>query len=136
MKTSHYLLGRLLPLIGFFLILEFIVRVALTIYGGNDLEGATKSIPEAFFIGLLFDLSVFCYLAIPVMFYALCLPKKLQGSRADKIGSTILFFIFSYVLLFSAVGECLFWDELQTRYSFFAVNYRVYTNEVNGNIRE
>lgn len=136
MKTSHYLLGRLLPLIGFFLILEFIVRVALTIYGGNDLEGATKSIPEAFFIGLLFDLSVFCYLAIPVMFYALCLPKKLQGSRADKIGSTILFFIFSYVLLFSAVGEWLFWDEFQTRYNFIAVDYLVYTNEVIGNIRE
>ena len=136
MKNSQYLLLRLAPFVGFFLILEFIVRLSLALYQGNDLEGARKSLPEAFIIGFAFDVAVFCYLAIPVLFYALCLPQKFQGGRADKMGSTAVFIIFSYILLFSAVGEWLFWDEFQTRYNFIAVDYLVYTREVVGNIRE
>lgn len=136
MKISHYLLRRLAPFVGFFLVLEFIVRLSLTLYQGNNLDGAGKNLPEAFVIGFAFDVAVFFYLAIPVLFYALCLPQRFQGGRADKIGSTGIFFIFCYVLLFSAVGEWLFWDEFQTRYNFIAVDYLVYTKEVIGNIRE
>ena len=136
MKVTQYLFNRLAPFIGFFLILEFLVRISLTLYGGNNLEGAATALPQAFAIGLAFDLAVFAYLAIPILFYALCLPEKLQGTRADKTGSTVLFFVFTYVLLFSAVGEWLFWDEFQTRYNFIAVDYLVYTKEVIGNIQE
>lgn len=136
MKTSQYLIRRLAPFVGFFLVLEFIVRLSLTFYQGNNLEGAGKTLPEAFLIGFVFDVAVFCYLAIPVLFYALFLPQKFHGGRVDKWGSTAIFFIFSYVLLFSAVGEWLFWDEFQTRYNFIAVDYLVYTKEVVGNIRE
>ncbi len=136
MNISQYLFGRLAPFIGFFLILEFVVRIFLSLYAGNNLEGTTSVLPKAFAIGFLFDLAVFAYLAIPIIFYTLCLPEKLQGRRIDKIGSTALFFIFTYVLLFSALGEWLFWDEFQTRYNFIAVDYLVYTKEVIGNIRE
>jgi phosphoglycerol transferase MdoB-like AlkP superfamily enzyme len=136
MKISKYLAHRLTPFIAFFLVLESVVRLSLSLYDGNNLEGAASEMPTAFMIGFLFDLSVFCYLAIPILFYAVCLPQKLQGSRTDKIGSTILFFIFAYILLFSAVGEWLFWEEFQTRYNFIAVDYLVYSREVIGNIRE
>jgi phosphoglycerol transferase MdoB-like AlkP superfamily enzyme len=136
MKVSRYLLNRLIPFAAFFLVLEFLVRISLSLYGGNNLGGAVMALPRAFAIGFAFDVAVFAYLAIPILFYALCLPEKFQGSRADKIGSTVLFFIFTYALLFSAVGEWLFWDEFQTRYNFIAVDYLVYTKEVIGNIQE
>lgn len=136
MKIVQYLCQRLMPFVVFFLFLEFVVRAALSFHGGNNLEGVMALLPVSFLIGLLFDVGVFCYLAIPILLYTLALPQRFQGERVDRISTTILFFVFTYALLFSATGEWLFWDEFQTRYNFIAVDYLVYTNEVIGNIQE
>ena len=45
-----------------------------------------------------------------------------------------IIWIFLTVLLFSSIGEYLFWDEFSTRYNFIAVDYLVYTQEVLANI--
>lgn len=136
MKTLHYLFQRLLPYLAFFVILEALVRISLIVYSASAMGTTGINLPKAFLVGVSYDVATFVYLAIPIIFYALCLPQKFQGSRADKIGSSIVFFIFTYILLFSAVGEWLFWDEFQTRYNFIAVDYLVYTQEVIGNIQE
>lgn len=136
MKTLRYAFQRLLPYLTFFVVLEFLVRISLFLYSGAQMGPLRLRMLAAPLVGLGFDLATFTYIAIPVLFYALALPRRFQGERADRIGSGIVFFLFTYILLFSAVGEWLFWDEFQTRYNFIAVDYLVYTQEVIGNIQE
>lgn len=136
MKSIAFLLKRLTPFFIFFVVLEFIVRLALIAYSWPEFSGAGLKLPAAFVVGLGYDIVAFVYIIIPIAFYYLVLPMKKQGTRLDSIISTALFFIFTYVLMFSAVGEWFFWDEFQTRYNFIAVDYLVYTTEVIGNIRE
>lgn len=136
MNSLKYCAARLLPFFIFFVALAFCVRASLIVYSWEDIAATGLPVPVAFLIGLGFDIAAFFYIAIPVMLYALCIPQRFQGTKRDALLTALLFFIFSYVLLFSATGEWLFWDEFQTRYNFIAVDYLVYTNEVIGNIRE
>ena len=48
----------------------------------------------------------------------------------------ILFSILILILVFSAGGEIVFWDEFNVRYNFIAVDYLIYTTEVINNIIE
>ncbi len=131
-----YFSRRLLPHLLFFIILEACVRASLVSYSWSDITGDGAILPLAFLTGLGFDICVFFYVVLIPALYAACLPSKFQGSKADRICSTIIFFAFVYILTFSATGEWLFWDEFQTRYNFIAVDYLVYTTEVIGNIHE
>lgn len=136
MSFFRYLIQKLTPFFIFFMILEFCVRIALIGYKDTDVEGMGFKIPESFLVGMGFDFAVFLYLALPVLFFSLFIPRNLQGTKTDALISSCMFFVFSYVLLFCAVGEWFFWDEFQSRYNFIAVDYLVYTQEVIGNIRE
>ncbi len=127
---------RLKPFFLFFVILEVTVRSALISYSWDDYKNILTELPLAFVVGFVYDLIAFIYIAIPLLFIYLCVPTRHQGRKCDKIISIGLFFIFSYVLVFSAIGEWFFWDEFQSRYNFIAVDYLVYTTEVIGNIRE
>ena len=49
---------------------------------------------------------------------------------------SILFSILILILVFSAGGEIVFWDEFNVRYNFIAVDYLIYTTEVINNIIE
>ena len=136
MQSLACVLKRLTPFFIFFVVLEFIVRLTLIGYSWPEFANAGLKLPAAFVVGLGYDIVAFIYIVIPIVFYYLVLPARKQGQKLDRIISTALFFVFTYVLMFSAVGEWFFWDEFQTRYNFIAVDYLVYTTEVIGNIRE
>ncbi|PZP55056.1 MAG: sulfatase [Micavibrio aeruginosavorus] len=136
MNFAKLAFKRLTPYFVFFIALELIVRLALILYSWEDFKNSLLELPAAFLTGAAYDLVAFAYIAIPLLFYFLCVPTRFQGQKPDRIISTVLFFIFVYVLIFSAVGEWFFWDEFQSRYNFIAVDYLVYTTEVIGNIRE
>ncbi|PZQ47050.1 MAG: sulfatase, partial [Micavibrio aeruginosavorus] len=115
--------SRLVPFAALFLVVQTAVRCAFLWYSADHFVGEATSLTAAFALGLVFDLGVFVYYALPILFYALLLPQRLQGTQLDKNISTGIFFVFSYILLFTAVGEYFFWDEFESRYNFIAVDY-------------
>lgn len=135
-SAIQYFYQRVKPFFLVFLACETAVRTGLAIHAWSDIEGAGTGIAAAMLSGFLLDLSVFAYFLIPLALYFTLLPAAKHGSRTDKIISTALFFIITFVLIFCSVSEFYFWDEFQSRYNFIAVDYLVYTSEVIGNIRE
>ncbi len=136
LKPLKYLLFRLKPFALIFLACALLARIAITHYQWADISTEPSALIKAFLIGSIFDGAVFLYFAALISFYLLCLPAHLHNTRPDRIITVILFFIFTYVISFAAVGEWFFWDEFQSRYNFIAVDYLVYTREVVGNIQE
>lgn len=100
MKTSHYLLRRLAPFVGFFLILEFIVRLSLALYQGNNLEGAGKTLPEAFLIGFAFD---GLHISLPFGYSSplrSLLPQKFRrAQRQSRQHGNLLYFQLCFIVL-------------------------------------
>ncbi|PZO88766.1 MAG: sulfatase [Micavibrio aeruginosavorus] len=136
METARYMCQRLAPFFVFFLIIGFATRVALSLYNPADVEGGGFDMLQAFLVGLYFDIGTFAYFAIPLILAALAIPARVQGTKTDNRITAFVFFLFAYVMVFTAAGEWFFWDEFQSRYNFIAVDYLVYTHEVIGNIRE
>ena len=134
--SFSYIVKRLLPFFLFFVAIELLTRIGLGIYAYRDIQDSLSRLPLALLVGSIFDAMVFPYLALPVALAALLTPQRAQGSALDRGITSALFFVFTFSVLFSAVGEGFFWDEFQSRYNFIAVDYLVYTNEVIGNIRE
>ena len=136
MANLSYIINRLKPFFLFFIIIELVTRIALSIYAAADISGSGAMLPVSLLIGFIFDVAVFTYLAIPVALISLAIPQKAQSQKIGRMITAALFFIFTFALMFCSVGEGFFWDEFQSRYNFIAVDYLVYTNEVIGNIRE
>ena len=135
METLRFFTDRLRPFFYFYIVLETILRLLLLAFGWDGLD-TFRSLPATFLAGFFYDIAVFVYFAIPILAVAMLSRRRYRKASLDIWVSTIGFFIFAYALVFSAVGEWLFWDEFQTRYNFIAVDYLVYTKEVIGNIRE
>lgn len=136
MNTFEYLYKKLLPFFVYFLVIQLIVRVALTAYSFSDVAEEGAGLAFAFLVGLMFDIAVFFYLAIPVMAAFIFIPSRWRGLKKERLAGSAVFFIFAYVMMFSGASEWFFWDEFQDRFNFIAVDYLVYTHEVIGNIRE
>ena len=116
--------------------ISFITRFALLIKSANNFDWSLLNILGVFIIGLFYDTVMASYLCIPLVIYIWLIPSKiflLKNHRFVLYG----FFIFTtFLLLFNAIAEWVFWDEFSTRYNFIAVDYLVYTTEVIGNIWE
>lgn len=102
----------------------------------EDVATPWWNIPGAMLIGFGFDIVVFSYLSLLFLLYRLVLPKRLQGTKTDRLISYGLLALFSGVMLFQAFAEQIFWTEFGTRFNFIAVDYLIYTQEVIGNIAE
>lgn len=120
---------------GIALTLWLLLRLVLTVQLGFS-QFSISELAGVLFKGLWFDLATLAYLLAPLMLISLCLPNVLRGntwlSRLRWLGITLI----TFVLLFGAVAEYIFWQEFSTRFNFIAVDYLIYTNEVLGNIRE
>ena len=89
-----------------------------------------------FGIGLFYDLVTACYfLAFPALILW-SIPEKHLSKKIVHYFITGLFFLLTFILLFTAVAEYFFWDEFNSRFNFIAIDYLVYTTEVMGNIRQ
>jgi phosphoglycerol transferase MdoB-like AlkP superfamily enzyme len=130
------LIKRLLPYAVIFLVVETCVRLSLLARALLDIQFSVAEITKLLLQGFWFDGITAGFFLLPVGLYYLCFSATKQGGRGDLVGDTLFRFVFSYILLFSAVAEHLFWSEFTTRFNFIAVDYLVYTQEVIGNIAE
>ncbi|MBM3617331.1 MAG: sulfatase [Alphaproteobacteria bacterium] len=136
MDTLKYYLKRIAPFYALFLSISALLRIVLLAKEQANLDALWTEAALALPIGLLLDTATFAYFMLPLALYPLILPKRKYGSRFDRFFSTGLFFLLSFTVLFTALGEWFFWDEFASRFNFISVDYLVYTNEVIGNIRE
>lgn len=134
-STVSYYLFRLKPFVYLFLFLETLLRLILLVHERANIDGTADAV-KALAAGLAIDIGVLAYFLLPLCLYLAVLPTRWHGTRKDRIATAILFGLFSYMLLFTRVGEWFFWDEFAARYNFIAVDYLIYTQEVIGNIRE
>ncbi|AIF81845.1 sulfatase [endosymbiont of Acanthamoeba sp. UWC8] len=130
------LFKRLLPYISLYFLIETLLRISLLIRSLSDIDYSFTDIAKVFVIGYWFDLATLGFFLIPIILYHISLPSSKHGSRFDQVATKVLCFIFTFILLFDAVAEHIFWSEFNTRFNFIAVDYLVYTSEVIGNIIE
>ena len=139
MRIDSFFSKRYALLIGFsgwFLLFSLLLRIIFLIWQLNDLELSILSFLRILATGLFFDIGVLSFLFVISTFYILLIPKKLIGSKVDKI-----VIIFSYILtllifVFTFFAEITFWEEFKCRFNFVAVDYLIYTFEVIQNIHE
>ncbi len=116
--------------------LNFIIRLTLLIKSWADVELNLLSFLGIFIVGLFYDLVVWSFFAIPVALYCWLMKDSWYKKKWSLIPLFILFSILILILVFSAGGEIVFWDEFNVRYNFIAVDYLIYTTEVINNIIE
>ncbi len=119
-----------------FAALSAFLRTVFFIWEQKAIEFSITKITESYFLGLFFDALTFGYIFfIPLLYYCL-VPKKVFNSKKHQIANKIFYFLFLFIIIFSAFSEITFWEEFQTRFNFIAVDYLIYTTEVIGNIME
>ena len=135
-KIFTHRFGPLIVLAIIVCALNFIIRLTLLIKSWTDVELSLLSFLGIFIVGLFYDLVVWSFFAIPVAFYCWLMKDSWYKKKWGLIPLSILFSILILILVFSAGGEIVFWDEFNVRYNFIAVDYLIYTTEVINNIIE
>ena len=130
-RLSPGRLAYLRPFLLAFFLLNGVLRLGLAFAA---LDHLSWRVLPAMFIGAVFDLGVFAYMALPLALLLVLWPKN--WGKALHRCMVLLAFVFSLVWLFVALSEITFWNEFASRFNFIAVDYLIYTNEVLGNIRE
>lgn len=128
--------GQMLLLISIVVGLSSLTRAALLIKSSASLDFTVANLTGIFLIGFLYDIVNAAYVSMPVVLYLCLIPDRLYSRPWHRFVLYGLFFIFTFLLIFNAVSEWLFWDEFNTRFNFIAVDYLVYTTEVIGNIQQ
>lgn len=129
-------IGSGLVAVFLFLMIAMLTRLTLV---GFSLYLHQISVYEAlcvFLPGLVADLFPAAYIFLSVAMLALLTPSVVQKFLKWSGGTRILWMVMVSVLLMTAVGEVLFWDEFGSRFNFIAVDYLLYTHEVMHNIIE
>ncbi len=134
MDFTKYFISRILPFGVAFLVIETVLRVCLALRIGHTSAATPWVWPQAFAVGLTFDLVVLGYWLLPYLLYLVALPRRWRNSRADRAITVAVFFFATFILVYSAAAEWIFWDEFRVRFNFIAVDYLVYTEEVLANI--
>ena len=133
MKT--YLL-RILPYFLAFLFIEACVRVQLAIAEWSNLDHGVFSLIQTMVMGLIPDIAAFLYIVPFLLVIQFFVPRRIDEKKSGRIVQGTLYAIFLLIMLFTAVSQWLFWEELTSRFNFIAVDYLVYMDEVVGNITE
>lgn len=120
----------------FYLVLSFVVRLALTVWSLQYLSGNFLNTIAALGFGFLFDLAVALFFVMIYNAYLLLIPRRFSGSIVDKALTYFILFLTLFIMYFGSLAEFTFWDEFGTRFNFIAVDYLIYTYEVVENINE
>lgn len=143
MKISNSLkkpfLGRfsaLFSTLGLYLLLSFLIRVALLIWSSKDVDLNLFYIIRAFFTGFLYDLAIGFLFLFLYGIYLLFFPKRWIGSVFDRCFTYFYLTLIFIIIYFSLLAEIPFWDEFGVRFNFIAVDYLIYTYEVVENINQ
>lgn len=126
--------GASLKIFFIFASLSFLLRIIFFIWAKVDF--AILPLLKTCLVGLFFDLITLCYiLAIPTIYYIL-IPSRIFNNIKHQKANKVFYFLFLFVIIFSAFSEIVFWEEFQTRFNFIAVDYLIYTTEIIKNIVE
>ncbi len=115
MDFVKYFVSRSLPFGVTFLVIETVLRVCLALRIGHTSAASPWVWPQAFAVGLTFDLVVLGYWLLPYMAYLVALPRRWRNSRVDRAITVAVFFVATFVLVYSAAAEWIFWAEFRVR---------------------
>lgn len=128
--------GPLLVLAALVFAVSTIERAALAVASHADVPFTLRNLGEVLGIGAFFDALTFSYVAAPLAAWLAFAPARVRRSAWHRRLLAAGFFVATFMLVFTAVAEFLFWSEFASRFNFIAVDYLVYSREVAGNIRE
>src|SRR5436190_11560318 len=120
----------------FFVLASFIVRLVLLFISISKAEVGLLSLLQIFGKGLLFDIGVASFFAVPYSIYLLLFPQKWSNTVVNRAVTYTAFSLATFILLFSFFAEITFWSEFGSRFNFIAVDYLIYTYEVINNINQ
>jgi len=121
---------------GFFLVMSFGVRFALSLRCLGQVEWTAGLIAHVFAVGAMFDaLACLCLASLFSVLTALT-PRWALRSRPGQGLWAGLLLVGAIAVLFNTAAEWVFWSEFGCRFNFIAVDYLVYTHEVIANIWE
>ncbi len=127
-------------LIGFFFLIfaciSLVTRLALMVWSFQQAELGFFEVGKVILIGFIFDCGFYSYFAIPFIVFLMILPSRILQSRFFYISSLIIFTSSTFLFLWTAIAEILFWDEFGTRFNFISVDYLIYYREVTDNIAQ
>lgn len=135
-KIRHQRTKLLLILVWLLTIISFVTRITLLLKSWHQVDMTIVNVTGIFLIGFFYDMVNAVYVSLPLILYLWLVPDRLFNRPRHRFVLYILFFLFTFLLLFNGVAEWLFWDEFSARFNFIAVDYLVYTNEVIGNINQ
>ncbi len=119
-----------------FILLSFLVRSSLLILSLSKTNFSAAGILHIYLMGLDFDIGVALLLCILYNLYLLAMPRRLTGTKIDRILTYTGLFLSLLITCFSFFAELTFWQEFESRFNFIAVDYLIYTYEVVNNINE
>ena len=119
-----------------YLLVSFATRLLLNILVFQQLNFTFSTFLKIYGLGFLYDVCVALMFSLVYVFYLLVIPKKIIGTKTDKIITKIIVSLLLLIVIFSTLAEFPFWDEFKTRFNFIAVDYLVYTFEVVENIKQ
>lgn len=115
--------------------IESIVRLSLLIWSAFEGAGVGWLGLPVLLHGVIDDIASAFLLSAPLALL-LVLIGGWWRFRLLRIGAHLTFFFFLGVLMVSATGELIFWNEFTSRYNDIAVNYLIFPREVIGNIHQ
>lgn len=115
--------------------LSLLTRITLVIYSKDQID-TLQNLFGIFPIGFFYDLINASYVLLPPLLYFSFASEQFLKNRKGQYLTSVLVFLFSFILLLNGTAEYYFWDEFNARFNFIAVDYLVYTSEVIGNIRQ
>jgi len=85
----------------FFVLASFIVRLVLLFISISKAEVGLLSLLQIFGKGLLFDIGVASFFAVPYSIYLLLFPQKWSNTVVNRAVTYTGFFLATFILLFS-----------------------------------
>jgi phosphoglycerol transferase MdoB-like AlkP superfamily enzyme len=132
----HHRFGSLAVVVGMVCAISLVTRVVLMIKSWNTIELSLFRFFSIFMVGLLYDLTVSSFFALPLALYCWLMKDSLFQNKWQRLPLFLLISIISFILVSVAGSEIIFWNEFNVRFNFIAVDYLIYTNEVLENIWE
>ncbi len=126
--------GMAAAFVALFTVVSALTRLGLFVFNADPALNQPLPLAQALAFGLVYDLAVGLWWALPLTLLAWAWPAR--ASRSLGWASIVVFAASFAALVFVAAAEFVFWNEFASRFNFIAVDYLVYTREVVGNIRE
>ena len=124
-----------LLLVGCFVAVQTVDRIALLIWSGATKAGVGLGLAGVFAYGLLEDIGTGLAMGLPFLI-GLILFRRWLGRKILAVASHLLLLAMWGALVFNEAAQILFWNEFDSRFNSIAVNYLMFPREVIGNIRE